>query len=202
MRPLSSGLSQSVNATRSVAETLRRAGHQVSAADPPYPKDLGPRFTRRWLPGIAEDARNLELSRLEDRTRRMARAGRALGSLGLAAEAPDARLAARTARWFEDHDALLTPTLTDPLLPVGHWRGKGWVRTMLGVANWIMTSPWNIVGYPAISIPAGTSTAGTPIGVQLVATPGGEARLLALAAQIERLTPWPRWQPPSHSIPS
>lgn len=81
--------------TQSVAEALRGAGHQVIEADPPYPKDLGPRFSRRWLAGIAEDARGLDHASLEERSRRMARAGRSLDRIGLAAGGPDAKLAAR-----------------------------------------------------------------------------------------------------------
>jgi amidase len=52
------------------------------------------------------------------------------------------------------------------------------------------TFPFNISGQPAISLPLGWSTDGLPIGVQLVGRPYGEALIIALAAQIERATPW------------
>ena len=52
------------------------------------------------------------------------------------------------------------------------------------------TYPFNISGQPAISLPLGWSDDGLPIGVQLVGQPYGEARLIALAAQIERAQPW------------
>jgi Asp-tRNA(Asn)/Glu-tRNA(Gln) amidotransferase A subunit family amidase len=47
--------------------------------------------------------------------------------------------------------------------------------------------------------PAARYPSGLPIGVQLVAPPGGESQLVALAAQLESLNPWPRiaQQPPS-----
>ncbi|MBT2585364.1 amidase [Arthrobacter sp. ISL-95] len=47
-----------------------------------------------------------------------------------------------------------------------------------------LTSPWSVLGLPAISIPAGT-TEGLPIGLQLVGPPGAESQLLRVAAQIE-----------------
>jgi aspartyl-tRNA(Asn)/glutamyl-tRNA(Gln) amidotransferase subunit A len=47
-----------------------------------------------------------------------------------------------------------------------------------------LTSPWNVLGVPAISVPAGLVD-GLPVGLQLVAAPGGEGLLLALA---DRLT--------------
>jgi amidase len=56
-----------------------------------------------------------------------------------------------------------------------------------------MTGVWNLAGFPAASVPAGG--AGMPSAVQLVAAPGGEQTLLALAAQLERAQPWPRHAP-------
>ncbi|MGO4252738.1 amidase [Paenarthrobacter sp. TAF1] len=47
-----------------------------------------------------------------------------------------------------------------------------------------LTSPWSVLGLPAISIPAGT-TEGLPTGLQLVGPPGAESQLLRVAAQIE-----------------
>jgi amidase len=44
-------------------------------------------------------------------------------------------------------------------------------------------------------VPAGVSESGLPLAVQLVATPGTEALLLALAAQLERHRPWTRFAP-------
>jgi amidase len=46
-----------------------------------------------------------------------------------------------------------------------------------------------------MTVPAGLDPAGLPVAVQLVAPPGGEARLLAVAAQLERARPWPRTAP-------
>jgi amidase len=57
------------------------------------------------------------------------------------------------------------------------------------------TPPLNLVGFPAASVPAGTSADGLPLGVQLAAAPGGEALLLSLARQLETLRPWPRHAP-------
>ncbi|HLY93840.1 MAG TPA: amidase family protein, partial [Gaiellaceae bacterium] len=74
---------------------------------------------------------------------------------------------------------LVTPTLARPPVPIGTWTGKGWVRTMLGVANWIYTVPWNLARLPAASVPFG----GT--GLQLVGPPSSEGTLLSLAAQLE-----------------
>jgi aspartyl-tRNA(Asn)/glutamyl-tRNA(Gln) amidotransferase subunit A len=48
-----------------------------------------------------------------------------------------------------------------------------------------LTRPFNLLGWPAISLPCGVSSVGLPIGVQLVAAPGDEDVLFRAAAAIE-----------------
>lgn len=57
--------------------------------------------------------------------------------------------------------------------------------------NGALTIPANISGYPAISIPAGLSPAGLPIGLQAYARRHEDALLLDLALVMERARPWP-----------
>ncbi len=52
------------------------------------------------------------------------------------------------------------------------------------------TLPFNVVGFPAVSLPAGLSR-GLPVGVQLVAGPFEEAKLLRLAGALEESGPYP-----------
>ena len=49
----------------------------------------------------------------------------------------------------------------------------------------IPSSPWTFWGFPALSFPTGLKTDGLPIGAMLVAPPGSDARLLAVARWIE-----------------
>ena len=56
-----------------------------------------------------------------------------------------------------------------------------------------MTGVWNLAGFPAASVPV--AWPGLPGAVQLVAAPGREQTLLALAAEIERVNPWQRHAP-------
>lgn len=175
------------------ASMLASSGHQVVPADPPYPLDIGLRFMRRWLPGIAEDTRGLPPERLEERTRAMAGAGEWLRRRGWAPPVAEDGFGTRIRRWFAKYDLLLTATLAEPAVPIGRWRDKGWIA----VGNWVFTTPWNLAGFPAASVPAGLSSDGLPLAVQVVASPGGEATLLALLAQLEQLMPWPRWGAPT-----
>jgi aspartyl-tRNA(Asn)/glutamyl-tRNA(Gln) amidotransferase subunit A len=54
-----------------------------------------------------------------------------------------------------------------------------------------LTIPANISGFPAISIPAGLSPNGLPIGLQAYAARHGDKLLLDLALAMERARPWP-----------
>lgn len=82
---------------------------------------------------------------------------------------------------FNEVDVLLTPTSPFPAFGVGE---KAADPLSLYLAD-VMVSPAAIAGVPAISIPAGTTTAGLPIGVQLVAPRLAETTLLAVAAAFQ-----------------
>jgi amidase len=91
--------------------------------------------------------------------------------------------------FWDDHDLLLTPTLTQPPYPVGAFADPE--TAMTRTLEWItFTQPYNCTGQPAISLPVGISEAGLPLGVQLVGPPRGELLLLAAAAQLEEAMPW------------
>ncbi len=52
-------------------------------------------------------------------------------------------------------------------------------------------APWSFAGVPALTVPAGWSPNGLPLGLQLVGAWGTDARLLDLGAWIETRLAWP-----------
>jgi len=161
--------------------------------------------------GPAQDRRlddSSEARRPADRGRGGARSGRGdrgfgrLGSLISSralrrAKAAIPRHAARINRLFDDHDALLIPTVGRPPVEVGRWEGMGALRTLLGMSRvYPFTGAWNYTGQPAASVPAGFDAEGLPLSVQLVGRPNDEATLLSLAAQLEAERPWAHRRPP------
>jgi len=50
-----------------------------------------------------------------------------------------------------------------------------------------LTTPWNVLGFPAISLPSGCDSTSMPTGVQLVGLSGEDEYLLHLASEIEAL---------------
>jgi amidase len=180
---------------RETADLLRGAGHTVLEQDPPYGQLLGLREIARWTAGTELDAQTEIVDRdaLEPRIRRHARAGRTLLALGFPKESGRRAWQRRADRFFADLDVLVTPTLAQPPLEAKAWSQRGWLVNLISNARYApFAAPWNLAGWPAMSVPAGLDPRGLPLGVQLVGKPGSEGQLLALAAQLEQLRPWPR----------
>lgn len=89
------------------------------------------------------------------------------------------------ARAFETVDAILTPTAPTPAFKIGE-------KTADPVSMYledIFTVTANLVGVPAISIPAGNKDVGgrrLPVGLQIIASHGREDILFALGKQFEK----------------
>jgi Asp-tRNA(Asn)/Glu-tRNA(Gln) amidotransferase A subunit family amidase len=62
-------------------------------------------------------------------------------------------------------------------------------------ASSVYTTWGNIAGLAGISLPAGQSSAGQPIGIQLLGRIGSEELLLDVAQSIENRRPWPTLAP-------
>ena len=82
---------------------------------------------------------------------------------------------------FNDVDVLLTPTTPGPAFGIGEVSGDP-VQMYL---NDIFTVTVNMAGLPGISVPAGLSSEGTPLGLQLVGKVFDEETLFRVAAAME-----------------
>jgi amidase len=185
-------------AAEASADALRDAGHTVTVTDPPYGADFAKYFLHRWFSGIASEVEDLglDLAQLEPRTQRMVRIGRYLNRYHPVPGDGVDRIDQRFQAWFQDYDALLTPTTAQPHADADGWDRKNLAATLfLGTNQVPFTQPWNVLSLPAASVPSGLTRDGFPVGVQLVAPRGGEGLLLSLARQLEEIRPWPRHAP-------
>ena len=184
-------------AARETGALLRRAGHPVIAADPPYGQLTALSEIVRWVAGTELDARLLaNPATLEARIRRHAALGRVALRLGFPHEAGRERWRQAADRFFADHDVLVTPGLAQPPIAAAAWSERGWLVNIVANVRYApFAAPWNLAGWPAMAVPAGLHPNGTPLSVQLVARPGGEALLLAVARQLEAMRPWQRTAP-------
>jgi len=104
----------------------------------------------------------------------------------LAAEAQGEALRSAFAGFFENYDVLLTPVNPMTATPHGaqelvvNGQPVSWTHVMSA------TSPFNLSGLPALSVPYGYSLEALPIGIQLVGKWLDEATILRLGAALER----------------
>ncbi|MET7473592.1 amidase [Streptomyces sp. NPDC005648] len=182
-------------AARDAAGVLIKAGHQVRRADPPYPLSLSTTSLAHWTAGTAVDAQGLDPRLLDRRTRVHAAIGRRFLNTVRTSDSRD-RLRRRMEPFFAEYDVLLTPALARRSPRSVAWHERGWLANILANTNYSpLTPPWNLTGWPAMSVPFGTLPSGAPTAVQLVGRPGSEALLLAVAGQLETLHPWRRTAP-------
>jgi amidase len=180
------------------AATLRDLGHEVREVELRYPS-LEPAFVPQFYGGVRDEAATVERPDLLER--------RTKQTLALARLFPPRvvnwavghgeRLAAKINRIFDEHDLLLTPTIPSVPRSLGALDGVGSLHASLRAVPYVSyTATWNVCGNPAASVPAGSTQAGLPLAVQLVAPPDDEVTLFAVAAQLERAAPWAGRRPP------
>jgi amidase len=116
------------------------------------------------------------------------RAGAALSGADVArAYRQRTTLADTMRRFFLDHDVLVLPVSQVPPFPADQefpTQING--RPMATYLDWMRSAYFiTVTGCPAISVPAGATAAGLPVGIQLVAPHGADRRLLEVAAAFE-----------------
>lgn len=93
---------------------------------------------------------------------------------------------------LDGHDALVCPNLAVPPFPIDERdpteiAGEPANGTL---TDWSLSWVFNLTGHPVVSVPAGLTDDGLPVGMQLVGKRYGEAELLSVAAAFERANPW------------
>lgn len=194
-----------VAAARAAASALEELGHSVEEVEvPTISEEMVPPFIVLTQGGLA-DYEGVDWAAVEPH---IAHQRKLSGETG----AYDYVLAARTlerlsrrevARWGRDFDILVTPT--SAILPpqagsVIEAQHAAPDQPLFDVvASVSFTAFGNVTGLPAVSLPLAWTDEGVPVGVQLVAGPWQEAKLIGLSAQLEQARPWAARRPPALS---
>ena len=99
--------------------------------------------------------------------------------------------------FFLDYDLLICPTVITPPFDVN----IRYIEELDGhkfdnYVDWLgMTFVLSLTGCPAISTPAGFTDEGLPVGLQIIAPPQAESKLLAIAAILEEIVDLPHKTP-------
>jgi amidase len=172
---------------------LESLGHDVQDIDLPFGADVVPAFETLWyamatLAPIAPEQEG-ELLPLTSYLR----------GKGLELRAADLLFAQAYLQAvmrpglsiLNDYDAVLTPTLASPPVPVGYFDevepAENFERQKRFTPR---TALYNVSGQPAVNLPLYWNAEGLPIGVMLAGRIGDEATLISLSAQVEAARPW------------
>jgi amidase len=177
---------------RRIGRALAELGHTVVDGHPRYGL-MGLTLVARGESGVHEWVKRVpDRSLLDARTRSTARLGGVLSKTALPyARRLERRFQRRIGAIFHQHDVLIAPTSAAPALRVGRTDGlssRATQRVIAGACPYAW--PWNVLGWPGVSVPAGLTHDGLPFGVQLLGPANSEATLLSLAAQLERVERW------------
>ncbi|WP_269134525.1 amidase [Spiractinospora alimapuensis] len=100
-------------------------------------------------------------------------------------------------RFMADVDLLVSPTLASATFPLERfapdWLEGTSVREQ--ILDWLLTYPFNMLNNPAISVPAGFTEDGRPVGFQIAAKHWEDAAVLRAAAAVEEARPWAHHRP-------
>src|ERR1700737_4955375 len=105
------------------------------------------------------------------------------------AEAQRVAMAARTLEFFKTYDLLLTPaTIVAPFPIENRYVAECAGHKFDNYVEWLaIVYAITLACCPALSLPCGFTASGLPVGLQVVAAPRGEARLLAGGRVLEDL---------------
>jgi amidase len=188
--------------TEATLPVFRRLGARVEEAHP----DLGDVAevvrTTRGLAMVVRQEANLAAHRavMQDNLVRNTEQGLALTASEIARGARlRTELFDRVRRFMERYDLILTPTAPVPPFPL-EWRSGPEEINGVRMTNYIqwalLTYAFTLVNAPAISVPAGFTRDGLPVGLQIAGRWRDEAGVLRAAAAFEQAQPWAHRRPP------
>lgn len=195
-----------------VAKLLAELGHEVEEAAPEINGPmLAQAFTTVWAAGtgsgidafafLTGQVPKAEL--FEPLTWGLYEmAQKVTGSAYLLAQTVLQRIARDVARFMEQYDVWLTPTLAEPAVPLGTFESTpdNPLRGFYRAVDYVPFTPIaNATGQPAMSVPLCWNSDGLPVGTHFFGRFGEEGLLFRLAAQLEQARPWSGRRPEVHA---
>ncbi|RJL22759.1 amidase [Bailinhaonella thermotolerans] len=168
---------------------LASLGHEIVDIEPPFSPEIVPDFETMWfcfacMHPVDDAKRGL----LRPLTAWLRERGEAVSAPEFMRAAANLQLATRLGLLvLNEYDAVLTPTVTGPPMPVG-WFEEGGdpAETFERMKRYApFAAVCNVTGQPAVNLPLHWTDEGLPIGVMLAGRWGDEATLISLSAQVE-----------------
>ncbi len=204
-----------VAAVKATAKALAEAGHEVFEQDPEFDGVASiKRFVDMWFFGFdarfegyaAKTGRKIGPDTLEPVTLKAYEHAKRLKAADFFAAVAEVNTARRKlGKFYETADIWLSPMMAKVAEP---WGNYNLGRTDVTIEDMVekiyavpcqYSTPHNIMGTPAISLPLAQHSSGLPIGIQLAGRPATEHLLLQLATHLEQAMPWKDRVPPIHA---
>lgn len=136
---------------------------------------------------------------VDDSLTRLVREGQEISTETLLnAQAARARFYDQAREFMSEFDLLVTPTM-----PIGAWKYDGQPHPAEGIeiqqfpgGRWPFMFPFNVLGWPAATVPCGFTSDGLPVGLQIVAPWHRDDLCLRASAAFEQAQPWHDQTPP------
>ncbi|OKJ92320.1 MULTISPECIES: amidase [unclassified Amycolatopsis] len=178
---------------KSAVQSLGDAGLHIEEADPGF-TDPKPAFDILWSTGAAKWLDTFPAgseNKVDPGLRKVWEFGKTFSASDyLGANAERAALGILMGEFHTRYDVLITPTLPIPAFEAGHEVPPG--SGLSGWPDWTpFTYPFNMTQQPAISVPAGRTSSGLPVGLQIVGPRHSDDLVLAVAKLLEEVRPWP-----------
>jgi amidase len=189
-----------VAAYEDASALLSELGHDVEDVTPPIGPDVVPFFETLWYAYATlapiDPAREDVLLPF---TRYMRARGLAVSGAELIFAQAYLQAVLRPAlAAMNAYDAILTPTLASPPVPVGYFTEVDPAANFERQKRFTpFAAAYNLTGQPAVNLPLYWNADGLPIGVMLAGRIGDEATLISLSAHLEQARPWHARIPPT-----
>lgn len=180
------------------ARSFTELGARVETVDPKF-DDPVEAFHVLWFAGAAASVAGLpeeKLALMDPGLREACAEGASRSAVDYVAATAVRAEVGRIMGEFHDHfDLLLTPTM-----PIAAFEAGVEVPPGSPARRWTdwtpFTYPFNLTQQPAASVPCGFTSAGLPVGLQIVGPKFADARVLTASYAFEQARPWQGTRPP------
>jgi Asp-tRNA(Asn)/Glu-tRNA(Gln) amidotransferase A subunit family amidase len=187
--------------TLAVAQHLRDAGAVVEEVPLPWTARAGDAFTDALVFALGHGLADLIAAhpevRVSDYVRDIAEMGRRIpvrAYLDATNTLGDMHAALQDV--FEQHDALVCPTLTHNDMPA-----EGVPDSHNHLLRHAMTYPFNMLSrHPVLAVPSGRGANGVPLGVQIVGQTFCEDSVMRIGAVLQACVGWRHWRPALRTV--
>jgi Asp-tRNA(Asn)/Glu-tRNA(Gln) amidotransferase A subunit family amidase len=187
--------------TEAAARSFEQLGCHVEAADPGWDHP-GSWHAAIYRATVANRLGRLAVERpewVDESLAQVIELGRSVTAAELlAAQVSRTRFYEQARAFMEPFDLLMTPAMACPAWSWEHPPAEidGHPVQRVAGGRWPLMYPFNLTGWPAASVPCGFTSAGLPIGLQIVAPWHRDGLCLRAAAAFEEARPWAARRPP------